>query len=61
MKTPKNCPVCGHDSIRPVTRAVLVKLENEEVPVVIACRCGEGHLFLVAAAEEKTKKRARKG
>ncbi len=61
MSTPKKCPVCGHDSIRPVTRSVLVKVENQEVPGVLAYRCGEGHLFLVAAPEEQTKKKAKRG
>jgi len=54
MSTPRKCPVCGNNLIRPVSRAALVKLENTEVPGVIAYRCSEGHSFLVAASEEKT-------
>ena len=60
MSTPKKCPVCGNDLIRPISRAVLVKVESQEVPGVLAYRCGEGHLFLVATPEEKTKKRAKR-
>ena len=57
MKAPKLCPVCGHDSIKPVRRSTLVKLDNENIPEVLAYRCGQGHLFLVAVSEDKRKSR----
>jgi hypothetical protein len=52
MSAPKECPVCGKDSIHPVTRTVLVKLDDRELPDVIAYRCGQGHLFLLAPSEQ---------
>jgi len=60
MDTPKVCPVCGHDSIRPVNRSTLVKLDNEEISDVFAFRCGEGHFFLVAPSEHKDKSKSNK-
>lgn len=47
MEAPKRFPVCDHNSIRPVKRTTLVKLDNEQIPEVLAYRRGEGHLFLV--------------
>ena len=49
--------MCGHGSVCPVERAVLVKLEGKELPGVIAYRCGEGHVFLVAPPEKKARKK----
>jgi len=50
MQTPKVCPVCGRDSIQPVKRTAFVKLhsEQDEPTEVIALRCGNGHVFLIA-------------
>lgn len=56
---PKQCPVCGNNSIRPVTRSVLVKLQNKEVQGVIAYRCGKGHLFLVGNPEKNEGKKGK--
>jgi hypothetical protein len=33
---PKFCPICGHDSIKPVTKRGVLHL----------FRCGEGHYFV---------------
>jgi hypothetical protein len=53
MSTPKFCPVCSHDSIKPVTKATFAKLENEQEPEVVAYGCGRGHFFLVRPPEVK--------
>jgi len=49
VKTPKRCPVCGFDHIKPIPRQALVKFEGETEPVKspIAFRCGRGHTFIV--------------
>jgi hypothetical protein len=47
---PKVCPVCGMDSIRPVERKTVALLDGGANPIsgVLAYRCPNGHLFMVA-------------
>jgi predicted RNA-binding Zn-ribbon protein involved in translation (DUF1610 family) len=40
--TPKFCPICGHDSIRRVTRREILNLY----------RCGDGHFFIFDSEPE---------
>jgi len=49
MPPPKICPVCGHDSIKPVRRTDLLHIEGESpITDVLAYQCRRGHLFVVA-------------
>lgn len=57
METPRICPVCGQDSIQPITRIIFVKLGADELPGVLAYRCGQGHVFLVSPPQETDQSR----
>ena len=48
LKPPKVCPVCGHDSIKPVPRSEVIRREGlvRAMLDVLAYRCGRGHFFL---------------
>ena len=49
LETPKQCPVCGNDSVSPVGPNRVVHLRDGEVgPQPFAYRCGRGHVFLSA-------------
>ncbi len=50
MKVPERCPVCGRDSIRPVSGTVLFHPEedsNSPDEFSIAYWCEAGHMFLL--------------
>jgi hypothetical protein len=57
MNTPKICPVCRQDSIQPINRTVLVKSQKDEVPAVIAYRCGNHHVFLASSDKQTGQQR----
>jgi hypothetical protein len=56
MTAPKCCPVCGQESIQPVVRTAIVKIQEEEHPITgaLAYPCTKGHLFLLGSAEPET-------
>jgi len=52
---PNLCPVCGITSIRAVERKTIARLDRGANPVsgVLAYRCANGHLFMVAEEQGK--------
>ena len=50
---PKVCPVCGRDSLQPVTRHPLATSEADKKAIsgLLGFRCGKGHLFLISASD----------
>jgi hypothetical protein len=55
VKIPIECPVCGADHIEPIQRQSLVRLEDEGGTDTVAFRCGQGHIFVLSQAEERSK------
>jgi len=49
MIAPRCCPVCGQNSIQPVVRSAVVRIEGQQNPITeaLAYRCSNGHLFLI--------------
>ena len=50
---PKVCPVCGGDSLQPVSRHPLGTSEADKKAIsgLLGFRCGKGHLFLISASD----------
>ena len=53
VSRPKVCPVCGRDSLQPVTRHPLGTSEADKkiIAGLIGFRCGRGHVFLISASD----------
>ena len=52
-RLPKCCPVCGGDSLQPVTRHPLSTSERDAKAIsgLLGFRCGRGHVFLISKSE----------
>jgi hypothetical protein len=50
---PKVCPVCGGDSLQPVTRHALgtSEAETKAISGLLGLRCGNGHVFLISESD----------
>ena len=50
---PKVCPVCGGDSLQPVTRHPLgtSEADTKAISGLLGFRCGKGHVFLISASD----------
>jgi hypothetical protein len=50
---PEVCPVCGGDSLEPITRHALgtSEADTKAISGLLGFRCGKGHVFLISASD----------